>query len=116
MDEAAFTDAVVAAIRNAELVRYTTLPDGGLDAVKSHYEIGFDIEAIRRDRDGPGGIKASNAQRRMLTLLVALWRPYVAEDLFEDGLSALPRAVMAMDARNRAILAELIEHYPGWDG
>lgn len=116
MDEAAFTEALIAAIRNAELERYTLLPDGGLDAAASHYEIGFDIDAIRRDRDSPGGIKASHAQRRMLMLLVALWRPMAAEDLFDEGLSALPRGIMAMDARNRAILAELIEHYPGWDG
>lgn len=116
MDEAAFTEALVAALRNAELERYCLLPDGGLEAVTSHYEIGFDVDEIRRDRDSPGGIKASHAQRRMLMLLLAFWRPDVADDLFDDGLSALPRAVMAMDARNRALLAELIESYPGWDG
>lgn len=115
MDEAAFTEALIAGIRNAELERYCLLPDGGLEAVTSHLQVGFDVEAIRRDKASPGGIKASHAQRRMLSLLIALWRPGVVDTLFDDGLAALPRAVMAMDARNRAILAELIESYPGWD-
>lgn len=116
MNEVAFTEAVIAAIGNAELERYACLPEGGLDAVRSHHEIGFDVDAIRRDMNSTGGIKASHAQRRMLMLLVALWRPMTADELFDEGLSVLSRAIMAMDSRNRAILAELIETYPGWDG
>jgi hypothetical protein len=115
MDETAFTEALIAALRNAELERYCVLPEAGLAAVSSHLQVGFDVEAIRRDRASPGGIKGSHAQRRMLMLLVALWRPGAADELFGEGLSALPRAIMAMDRRNRAILAELIETYPGWD-
>lgn len=115
MDEAEFTRALVAALRNAELERYCTFPDGGPDAVTSHLQVGFDVEAIRRDRASAGGIKASNAQRRMLVLLVALWRPSMAGELFGVGLEALPQAIMTMDRRNRAILSALVETYPGWD-
>ena len=38
----------------------------------------------------------------------------MAQDLFGEDFSMLPRAVMAMDARNRGLFAELIFGYPGW--
>lgn len=114
MDEAAFTQAVVAAIRNAEIARYFRLPAGGLDAVSRHDEIDLDGEAIRRDLAAPGGLKASHAQRRMLLILASLCRPALADELFGERFGALPRAVMAMDRRNRGLVAELIFNYPGW--
>lgn len=114
MDEKAFTEAVVEAIRNAELERYFVLPEGGISEVASHYEIELDVEAVRRDLASPGGLKASHAQRRMLMLLAALWRPRVADELFGESLGSLADAVMAMDRVNRGILAELLYAYPGW--
>ena len=114
MDEKAFTETVVAAIRNAEIARYFTLPDGGLDAVNEHFQIDVDADAIREDMASPGGLKASHAQRRMLLILVTLCRPALGDELFGEPFGMLPRAVMAMDARNRGLFAELIFSYPGW--
>lgn len=114
MDKTAFTKAVVAAIRNAEIARYFVLPDGGLDAVSRHDEIDLDAAAIRADLASPGGLNASHAQRRMLMILATLCRPALADELFGERFSILPRAVMAMDRRNRGLVAELIFNYPGW--
>lgn len=114
MDEGRFTEAVVAAIRNAEIAGYFVLPGGSLDTVNEHFQIDVDAAAIRADLASPGGLKASHAQRRMLMILVTLCRPGLAQDLFGEDFSMLPRAVMAMDARNRGLFAELIFSYPGW--
>lgn len=114
MDETAFTEAVVAAIGNAEIARYFVLPDGGLDAVTRFDQIDVDAAAIRRDLASAGGLKASHAQRRMLLILVALCRPALAAELFAEGFEVLPRAIMAMDRRNRGLVCELILNYPGW--
>jgi hypothetical protein len=114
MDAQEFTRAVVAAIENAELARYFILPDGGLPAVTSHLQIDLNVEAVRADLASPGGLKASHAQRRMLMVLAALWRPRQADDLFGESLGNLAHAIMAMDRYNREILAALVESFPGW--
>ena len=114
MDEAEFLAALKQAIVNCELARYFNIPDAGLDTVDSHYDLAPDLGAIAADRDSPGGIKGSHAQRRMLLVLVTLWHAGQAQELFGEDFAVLPRVIQSMDNENRGLLAELIYSYPGW--
>jgi hypothetical protein len=114
MDETDFLDALKQAIEGCELNRYFNIPEAGLGVVDSHYDLIPDLAAIAEDRDSPGGIKGSHAQRRMLLVLVTLWDAGQAQRLFGEEFAVLPKVIHAMDKQNRGILAELIYNYPGW--
>ena len=114
MDEAEFLDALKHAIESCELDRYFNIPASGLESVGSHYDLQPDLAAIAADRDSPGGIKGSHAQRRMLLVLCTLWNSGQAQQLFGEEFAVLPTVIHAMDKQNRGILAELLYSYPGW--
>jgi hypothetical protein len=116
MNEAEFLVALKAAIETCELNRYFNIPDSGLDGVNSHYDLAPDLAAIAADRDSPGGIKGSHAQRNMLLVLCTLWDAGPAQQVFGEDFTVLPRIVHSMDKQNRGLLAELIYTYPGWGG
>ncbi len=114
MDERAFLETLKDAIEICELSRYFKSSTGDINAADSHYDIQPDLDAIAADIKSPGGIKGSHAQRRMLLVLVTLWQPARAQALFGEEFAALQHVVMAMDKRNRGLLAELLYTYPGW--
>ena len=114
MDEAAFLEALKETIIRCQLDRYSIPAGPALATVQDHWDIGFDLDAIRKDMDSAGGIKLSHGQQRMLEILVTLWNPREADALFERRLSDLIPSIMAMDKENRDRLCSLIYHFPGW--
>ncbi|TNE37484.1 MAG: hypothetical protein EP348_05710 [Alphaproteobacteria bacterium] len=114
MQEQDFTRFIKEAITYNQLERYFTTTAGTLEATASHFDLSPDLEAIRADQASNGGIKGSNAQRRMLMILVALWQGFEADRLFGEGLGGIGRVIQSMDRTNRRLLSELIKSYPGW--
>jgi hypothetical protein len=114
LNEQEFTDALKEAIRYNQLERYFTADACPVEDVDNHYDLAPDVPAIKKDQADRGGLKLSHAQRRMLTVLVALWEGNMANQLFEEGIGSLSSIIQSMDRNNRELLAELILTYPGW--
>lgn len=114
MPEQQFLTLLKDAIRYNQLERYF---EGGKERVESSEtpeDLRPDLAAIAADLKDPGGLKLSHAQRRMLTVLVALWDGAAADRLFGEGLGSLSRIIMSMDKANRKRLADILTAYPGW--
>ncbi|GLQ08004.1 hypothetical protein [Sneathiella chinensis] len=114
MFEEEFTIILKQSIKYNQLERYFAATQGEVENAATHYDLYPDMERIIEDRDSPGGIKLSHAQRRMLMVLVALWEGDEADRVFGEGIGSIPTMIHAMDRQNRELLADLILTYPGW--
>lgn len=114
MDEDRFLTLLKEAIAYNQLARYFAGGAPRVEAAASLADLRPDIIAIDSDLKDPGGLKLSHAQRRMLTVVVALWDGGAADRLFGQGLGSLAHILQSMDRRNRKLLSEIILTYPGW--
>lgn len=116
MPEQHFLTLLKDAIGYNQLERYFEGGAALIERAESPDDLRPDLAAIAADLEAPGGLKLSHAQRRMLTVLVALWDGGAADRLFGEGLGSLSRIIGAMDRGNRKRLADIIVAYPGWGG